>query len=337
MLDLIDVQSLAVADFDGDGFRDLAIGRKDDVLVLFGDGTGAFPRMADLPESNSNYFGAAAGDLDGDEIADLVVSQANNDAVLVYRSSSGGEFADPLTFATGDNPQRLALVRLDRDSTLDLVVSVMADDSVEVLLGDGAGGFGEPTAFASGGGQPFELALGAFNPDSMADLVVGNLNDKSLAVLLGAPAGQLELAQVYPLPGKPRSTAVADFDLDGHLDVAAALEDLDRVQVLYGDGLGGLLDDGVELLVGDRPVGAVTADFNLDDAPDLLVINRDDASVGLSFGAPELPGQFMAPVLMDPLNGFSSMSVVISADLNHDGVADVIIGGAGVRAMISNP
>jgi hypothetical protein len=338
LLALPEVQALATADFDGDALLDIAVTRKDDVLVLFGDGSGGFPFQTNLPEPNSNYFGVTGGELDGDQLADLVVAKESSDSVLVYRSLGGGAFADPLEFATGDQPQRLALTDLDGDETLDLVVAVKGQDRVQVLLGDGDAGFGMPTSFPSGGDQPSELSLGLFDPDSAPDLVVGNVNGKSLAVLLGAGAGEFASAQVFPLAGKPRSTAIADFNLDGHLDVAAALEDLDRVQILHGDGLGGLVDQGVELPVGNRPMGAVASDFDLDGVPDLLVLNHDDASVGLLFGVTERPGQFYAQLLLVWFNGFASMSAVVSADLNGDEIDDVIIGGgAGVRAMISDP
>ncbi|HLT36081.1 MAG TPA: VCBS repeat-containing protein, partial [Enhygromyxa sp.] len=337
LLAVTEVQSLATADFNADGIIDLAVGRKDDVLVLFGDGTGGFPLQADLPEPGSNYFGAAAGDLDGDQLADLVVSQAGGDAVLVYRSLGGGSFADPVSFATGDEPRRLVLVDLDNDSILDLAVSILNHDTVEVLLGDGGGGFGPRTAFASDGDHPIELSFGLFNHGSAPDLVVANFDGKSLALLLGAGSGQLNPAQLYPLAGKPRSAVVADFDRDESLDVAVALEDRDRVQILYGDGLGGLIDLVVELPVGDRPMGALAGDFNLDSVPDLLVLNRDDASVGLLFGAPDQPEQFMRQVLLVGFDGLAGMAAITSADLNNDGVVDVIVGGAGIRAMISDP
>lgn len=337
LLGLPEVQSLAVADFNGDGHDDVAVGRKDDVLILFGDGTGGFPLQANLPEPNSNYFGAAGGDLDGDQIADLVVSQWDDDSVLVYRSSGGGNFAEPVEFATGDDPQRISLLDLDGDQALDLVVAISNQDRVEVLLGDGDGGFGPPTAFASGGDQPVELGHGSLDHGSTPDLVVGNVSGESLAVLLGAAAGQLQPAQPYPLAGRPRATLVADFDSDRSLDVAVALEDRDRVQILYGDGLGGLIDLDVQIPVGNRPMGAVTGDFNLDQITDLLVINRDDASVGLLFGASNRPEPFADQMLLVGFNGLTGMSAVVSADLDEDGVPDVIVGGAGIRAMISDP
>jgi hypothetical protein len=338
LLALPEVQSLAPADFDGDDHVDLAIARKDDVLVLFGDGAGSFPFQTDLAEPNSNYFGAAGGDLDGDQLADLVVAAESSNVVLVHRSQPGGSFAAPLDFATGMQPQRLALADLDGDAVLDLMVVIKGQDTIEVLLGDGDAGFGEPSTFSTGADQPVDLGLGSFDIGTTPDLVVGNLNGESLAILLGSAPGEFAAAQLHPLAGKPRSTTVADFDLDGHLDVATALEDLDRVQVLHGDGLGGLIDDGVELPVGNKPIATLTSDFDLDGIPDLLVVNHDDATVGLMFGLSEPPGQFRAQLLLVGFNGFASMSAVASADLNHDEIGDVVIGGgSGVRAMISDP
>ena len=92
--------SLAVGDFDGDGFADLAIGVGDEgitsghegaVHVVYGSVAGLttagnqfwhqdVPGMADTAESN-DYFGRglAAGDFDGDGFADLAVGVHNED------------------------------------------------------------------------------------------------------------------------------------------------------------------------------------------------------------------------------------------------------------------
>lgn len=335
LLALPEVQSLATADFDGDQLLDLAIGRKDDLLLLFGDGSGKFPFQANLPEPNSNYFGVGGGDLDGDQIADLVVAQDSNDAIVVHRSLAGKAFAEPTVHPTSDQPQRLAVVDLDGDDLLDVVVATK--DKIDVLLGDGNAGFGQPMSFSTGGDQPRELSLALFDDDPSLDLIVGNVNGKSIALLLGDGSGQLATATVHPLTGKPRSTAIADFDRDGRLDVAVALEDRDSVQLLLGDGLGGLVA-GIETPVGKRPMAALANDFDRDGAIDLLVVNQDDATVSLLFGVLAQPGEFSSPQLLAWFTGFAGMSTIASADLDGDGVDDVLIGGsAGLRAMISNP
>jgi len=74
------LHELVSGDFDGDGKRDVAAttlhsGRE--VMVLFGDGSGGFPRMQRLPLTSSELnFSLRAADLDGDGRTDLAVNGA---------------------------------------------------------------------------------------------------------------------------------------------------------------------------------------------------------------------------------------------------------------------
>jgi hypothetical protein len=336
LLVTMSVQALASADFDGNGEIDLAVARKDDVLVLLGDGSGGFPLQVDLPEINGNNRGAAGGDLDGDLLADLVVANDNADALFVYRSLGIGEFADAVSFPTGDQPHRLHLADLDGDLQLDAAVTIAATNSVAVLLGNG-GGFSEPESFASNGNHPVELELARFDANDGLDLVVGNFEGEKLAILHDAGPGQFAAPLVHELSGKPRSAQVADFDLDGALDVAAVLEDVDLVEFLYGDGAGDVSDPALALPVGPKPVGALAQDLNGDLAVDLLILNFEDESVGVLFNNPDNPGDFAPHQTLVWFDGFANMTTIISADLNGDEVLDVVVGGDGVAVMLSDP
>ena len=79
-------ESLATADFDGDGLADLAtMNRWDDsVIVLFSTGRGRFDRLLRLPlgEHVEETASLAAVDLDGDGKPDLVVSQRDRKSVV---------------------------------------------------------------------------------------------------------------------------------------------------------------------------------------------------------------------------------------------------------------
>jgi hypothetical protein len=337
LLATLTVQALAAADFDDDGNTDLAVARKDDVLVLLGDGGGGFPLQVDLPHVNGNHRGAAGGDLDGDLVADLVVANDNADALFVYRSLANGEFADPVSFPTGDQPHRLHLADLDGDLQLDAAVTLEATDRVAVLLGNGGGEFFEPVSFATNGNDPIELELGLLDANGSLDLAVGNFGAEQLAILRDAGPGQFAAAVVHGLSGKPRSAQIADFDLDGDPDVAVVLEDVDLVEFLYGDGLGDVSDPAPALSVGGKPVGALARDLNGDLAIDLLILNFDDKSVGVLFNSPVSPGDFVPHQTLVWFDDFANMTTIISADLDGDEVLDVVVGGDGVRAMLSNP
>lgn len=332
-----EVQSLAAADFDADGHVDLAVGRRDDVLVLLGDGSGGFPLRVELPEPYGHYHGAAAGLLDADARADLVVTHEHGDALLVYRSLGAGAFAAPVSFPLGDEPRSVLLAHVDDDATLDAIATLRGTDEIAVLLGNGDAGFVALTTHATGGYEPLELGLAAFGQGSGIDIAVANHASRQVALLPGIGPGQFAAPQVYTIAGTPRSVAIADFDLDGSPDVAAVLDDLDAVELLIGDGNGGL-DLGVgTIAVGHRPVGALAQDLDHDGAADLVVLNHDDRSVGVLFNDPNAPGSFGAYQTLQWFDGLTRLTTIIAADLDGDGVDDVIVGGDGVEAMLSNP
>nr|WP_276599032.1 VCBS repeat-containing protein [Nannocystis sp. SCPEA4] len=83
-------------------------------------------------------------------------------------------------------------------------------------------------------------------------------------------------------PG-PRALAAGDLDSDGHVDVAVALADADAVQVLRGDGHGGLSPAALHP-VGTAPYDLVAADLDLDGHLDLATADSLDDTVSVLFG-----------------------------------------------------
>ena len=94
-----------------------------------------------------------------------------------------------------------------------------------------------PTAGSPfGGGYPEAVAVGDFNGDGKLDLVVAYLYSvpETLGVILGDGAGGFTPAAGSPFPAASGyAIAVADFNLDGKLDLAGSFG------VLLGDGAGG--------------------------------------------------------------------------------------------------
>jgi len=105
--------SVAVADFNGDGNPDLAIGagQFSGVMVLLGDGAGGFSAAPGSPfPTGSIPFSVAVGDFNGDHKLDLVTANVgdNNVTVLLGDGAGGFSAAPGSPFPTGSTPYSVA-------------------------------------------------------------------------------------------------------------------------------------------------------------------------------------------------------------------------------------
>jgi hypothetical protein len=131
--------ALQVADFNGDGFLDLAVVstpdyQSEDLTVLLGNGHGAFTAEApaSLPVAFFGpYFYAgslAVGDFSGDGVPDLAV--AGSTSVVILPGKGDGTFLTPATVAQAPGAT-LAVADFNGDGVPDLA---LIDGSGEVLL-----------------------------------------------------------------------------------------------------------------------------------------------------------------------------------------------------------
>jgi FG-GAP-like repeat/FG-GAP repeat len=236
---------VAVGDFNGDGLMDVAVGVNpglgasgaSGVYVLLGQSNGTLAAAVQI-DASVYPTGLAAGDINGDGKTDLVVADQGassptqvNGALHVYLGNANGTFtaaAAPTTTALYYSV--VGLGDLNGDGKLDLIVG---------------GNVADPN---SGSGTP------------------------NVYTLLGNGDGTFQAASTASLSGYDgigaTSIALADFNKDGHLDVAIGnLSDF--TEVLLGNGDGTLTD--TQLALGQRPGAIAAADLNGDGFPELLV------------------------------------------------------------------
>ncbi len=235
-------------------------------------------------------------------------------------------------FPVGNAPLAVVTGDWNGDGRPDIAVVNHNDSSVSILLNQGNANFREPTGSPiipgtnqTGGAA---IAVGDFNKDSINDLVVVNQTSNNLTVLLGKGDGTFTAATGSPIAtgNAPSGIAVADFNGDGHLDLAVTNLTANSVSIFLGDGKGGfkevtgspiLLPGGVQ-----GPVAIVAADFNNDGKRDLVVVNRTTNNISVLLGNgngtfTEAPGS--------PIAVGKTPVAVAAGDLNGDSRPDLAI------------
>ena len=134
-------------------------------------------------------------------------------------------------------------------------------------------------------------------------------------------------APFIPLPldvgSGEKSLAAADFDGDGHIDLAVTDWSRRDVAVLTGDGTGQFREVG-RYSAGENPTHVTAADFDSDGKPDLVIANHETTYVTLLRG--DGLGGF-GPIGASPLEiGVDPHPHVVKvSDLDADGHPDLVV------------
>jgi len=239
----------------------------------------------------------------------------------------------PLSFrevsiAVGKGPGFIAAADLNHDGKVDLVVANADSENLTVLLGDGKGHFqpakGSPVP---AGHLPNDIAVADMNHDGNLDLVVANHQSPYITILLGDGKGGFQPAPGSPFDvhsnPHPHGVAVGGFSGAANLDVVTDSWGNNQIELLRGDGRGGLMLPGRFIRVGRRPYERLrSADFNKDGLPDVVTTNLDDDTVTVLLG--DGKGGFRdAPGSPDPAGG-KPWQLAID-DFDKDGNPDLAI------------
>ena len=295
----------------------------------------------------------ARGDLDGDGVPDVVVVDAQDDAISVLIGTAQGTFLPKVDYSTGTAPNALALGDFDLDGRLDVAVvgqncasGTCGPGSVSVLLGNGDGTFRAAVPYATNT-NPQSVTVGDFDEDGVPDLAVVNAitiitqGPGTVSILLGNGDGTFGAATEFPCGDGPGAIVAGDFDGDHHLDLAITnfipVNVRSAVEVLSGDGHGSFATP-VSLSTGNGPVQLVAAD--LDGDGDLDIVTCDLGGNAISVLQNNGDGTFQPHA--DTPAGFGPKSIAV-ADLDQDGKLDLalttftnISGGGSVVTLRGN-
>jgi Bacterial Ig-like domain (group 3)/FG-GAP-like repeat len=342
-------REVTVADFNNDGKPDLAVVNQGpsssstsqiSLSVLLGNGDGSFQPAVTTGiinggPGNGNAQSVAVGDFNGDGLADVALNTAGspaNPAVEVLLGKGDGSFQpNHLILSVGQLPLSVAAGDFDRNGALDLVTA-NSNGTLSLLLGNGDGTFRPRTDLAVGG-SPRTVSVGDFNGDGLLDVVTAQQLTDTVSVLQGRGDGTFTPPLVFTASGvgfTPESMAVGDVNGDGRADlviksVSVGESDAFQVGVLVSNGDGTFQ---APLLGAAQPGGSgdlALGDFNGDGLIDAAVADELGSPSGnLSVFAGNGDGTFQSLIRLDLLTGDDGPEGVAAADLNGDGLVDLV-------------
>jgi hypothetical protein len=174
---------------------------------------------------------------------------------------------------------------LNGDHSPDLAVTEPMNGSVAVFLNDGTGHFKKPVSYNAGGGEVLDVKIADLRNHGKQDLVIADLS-AGMVVLLNKGNGTFGKPTIYtPFFQNwqaPSACTVADFNLDGKLDVAC-VANLNDAYFFYRkcDGTFGSGIEIKETINHQGGFGIASGDFDHDQAPDLAIPIQNDGKVAI--------------------------------------------------------
>ncbi len=331
-----------VADFNGDGKMDLfsVQGLTQGLVVYINNTVGhtiTFGQTVVLNTPAPSHLAAAAADLDGDGMPDIIIANdAQTYSLSVYRNTSTAasvSFAANQDFPANNQPGEIAVGDLDGDGKPDLVVVDGAGGVISFFRNTSTPG---SISFAqrvdlNPGSIPASISIADLDQDGKPDLVLATNTGLGSMKNLSTP-GNLSFGafSVCATGTQLVSARAGDLDGDGKPDLVAADFSGNSIVVVKNNSTpGSIAFAAAQTIICALNTNHVDIDdMDGDGKPDLVSSNINYTNVSV-FRNTGTGSALTFDAAADYTIGNTSLSFSAVADMDANGRPDIIAGSSG--------
>lgn len=308
--------NVKTADMNLDGFPDIITVSKIDgmVNVHLNDSKGSFEEKVSTFSRKHNRA-LCVLHANEDEFEDIATVSV--DGILSILHNDGqGELRLAEQYDMGVMAHDVHASDLDGDGRDELIAAIVSSRKVKIYARRNGDNF-VPTHTLETGWEPRAVISGDLNGDKLEDLVVG-CDDNKIYLYFNQGGGTFSDKTPVFSGAANWALGIADFNKDGHLDIATASYMDKMLSIHLNDGSANF-DKSQEILSGDHNFDLVCGDFDQDNDIDIVTCSTVDEAI--SFHLNDGAGVFGSRIGV-PSGDWNAG--IAKADFDSDGDLDIV-------------
>ncbi|MDA9125076.1 FG-GAP-like repeat-containing protein, partial [Flavobacteriaceae bacterium] len=325
------VQSVFVADLDGDGDNDLISASYDDNTIAWHENDGSNNPVFTSSDISTNAVGAwsvFAADMDNDGDMDIISASYDDDTISWYENDGASDpsFTTRQITNTADGVWSVFAADMDNDGDMDLISASRFDDTIAWYSNAGIADEFTKIVIDTSTDAPTAIFAADMDGDGDMDIVSASRTDDKIAWFEndGAYVPSFSITVIATSADNPRNIYLADMDNDGDMDIVSASANDDTIAWYENDGASDPTFTASDIATdADLVNGVFVADLNNDGFLDIVSASENDNTIAWYKNDGNANPTFTATDITTSVNGARS---IFAADLDGDGDTDLISG-----------